>query len=132
MEQLRLGQPAGTGRSVTASYVGAGTLIDKLTDSTGRIVDYTYNGNDLTSVKDADNKTVSYTYTGDTLTKITDARTNVINIAYETGGTRRVASMTRVTAATGDTDPSTEFTYGAYSSQTCSRTARPGCSPPPT
>jgi RHS repeat-associated protein len=117
VKQLRRGET--TGRTITASYVGTSTLIDKLTDSTGRIVDYTYVGNDLTSVKDADNKTVSYTYTGDTLTKITDARTNVINLGYETGGTRRVASITRVTVATGDTDPRTEYTYGAYSSQTC-------------
>jgi YD repeat-containing protein len=119
VEQLRLGQTVGTGRTVTASYVGASTLIDKLTDSTGRIVDYTYSGNELTSVKDADNKTVSYTYAGDTLTRVTDARNNIINIGYEAGGTRRVASVTRVTAASGDTDPTTNYTYGAFSSQTC-------------
>jgi RHS repeat-associated protein len=120
VEQLRNGQTAGSGRTVTASYVGTSTLVDKLTDSTGRIVDYTYSGNELTSVKDADNKTVNYAYTGDTLTRITDARTNVIDIAYETGGTRRVASVTRVTASSSDTDPKTNYGYGAYSSQTCS------------
>jgi RHS repeat-associated protein len=119
VEQLRRGQTAGTGRTVTASYVGASTLIDKLTDSTGRVVDYGYTGNDLTSVTDADNKIVQYAYTGDTLTRITDARNNIINIGYETGGTRRVASITRVTAATGDTDPKTSYSYTAFSSQTC-------------
>jgi YD repeat-containing protein len=79
VKQLRRG--ATQGRTVTASYVGTSTLIDKLTDSIGRVVDYGYTGNDLTSVTDADNKVTRYAYTGDTLTRITDARNNVIGPA---------------------------------------------------
>jgi RHS repeat-associated protein len=101
-------------RTVTLSYVGSSTLVDHLTDPANRTVHYGYTGNDLTSVTDADNKVTRYAYTNSQLTQLTDARNNPITIAYQSDGTNRVASVTRVTANPSDTDPTTSFDYTAF------------------
>ncbi len=117
IKQFRASQSAF--RAVTVGYVGTSTLIDHLTDPASRIVSYGYTGNDLTSVTDADGKITRYAYTNSQLTQLTDARNNPITIAYQTDGTNRVASVTRVTASPSDTDPTTSYTYTAFASGTC-------------
>jgi len=84
--------------------------VTSVTDPTGRVSTYGYNGDNLSSFTDARGKTTTYTYDANGyLTRITDPKANPTKFAYDAAG--RVTSMTQVDNTSTDTGPPTTFPY---------------------
>jgi RHS repeat-associated protein len=102
----------------TTTFTWTNGYITKIVDPTGRTYQYAQNSSgQLTSYTDPNNKTTYYTYDAyGNLTKITTAQGNVTKVAYDTGASERVTSITRLVHPTDTTGPTTSFAYsGAVS-----------------
>jgi RHS repeat-associated protein len=113
-------------RTVSFTYDGS-KRITKMTDNAGgRIYSYVYGANGLLSdYYDPENvptnsgaRSTHFDYDGNgLLTRITDPLGNITKVGYLTG-TRKVASITRVTDKTSLTGPTTDFSYDTANKKT--------------
>jgi RHS repeat-associated protein len=88
--------------------------ITQVSDWTGRIWKYTYNGEQLASYTDPNNKTTTYSYPGgdEELETITDSLGHTTKITYDSSFMERVTSVTRLATPTSSTGNKTTFQYG--------------------
>jgi RHS repeat-associated protein len=84
-----------TGRQVTVTYIGAGLRIDRIQDSLGREVRYTYESGRLSTVTDPNGGVTTYTYDpGGRLRTITDPR-GIVFLTNEYDSNGRVLRQTQ-------------------------------------
>jgi RHS repeat-associated protein len=99
------------GRDTTFISNGSG-FITQMTDSASRIYTYGYTGTNLTSYTDPNLKTTYYAYdVDDSLNQITTPGGRITKFTRVGGGSRKVASIIRVTNPGAGTGPTTNFAY---------------------
>jgi RHS repeat-associated protein len=100
------------GRTTTLTYNDTIERLTRITDPSGRIYQYGYNGNgQLTSYTDPANKVTTYTYNGaGMLSRITHPKGNQTRFTYDAD--RRVLTVKRVTNNSTGVGPTTTYTYG--------------------